>query len=209
MTHAPSRYLGKSPAQTLLTSFIHFTHHFPKDASFLRAATALCSIFYHLSPSLRQVQATSIMAPSHGLRPQPDISNSTSIPAATIKHIAEDNPTEFAEATGRFLTQMIKCYITTPLSWAISGSFIMTAAIIIVSVIFLKKLLRSTTRGLRRQNQAQTSYRQLRKVEVQRDREEQLEREEAEWQTRKDEVIRDRPNDVESLEYISGHPEEF
>ena len=46
-------------------------------------------------------------------------------------------------------------------------------------------------------------------VEVQREREEQLEREEAEWQTRKDEVIRDRPNDVESLEYISGHPEEF
>ena len=149
------------------------------------------------------------MAPSHGLRPQPDISNSTSILAATIKHIAEDDPTELAEATGRFLTQMIKCYITTPLSWAIFGPFIMTAAIIIVSVIFLKKLLRSTTRGLRRQNQAQTSYRQLRKVEVQRDREEQLKREEAEWQTRKDEVIRDRPNDVESLEYISGHPEEF
>ena len=148
------------------------------------------------------------MAPSHGLKQQPDISNSTSILAATIKHIAEDDPIELAEATGRFLTQTIKCYVTTPLTWAISGAFIVTAAIIIVSVIYLQNLLRSTARELRRWSQVLT-YRRLRMVEVQREREEQLEREEAEWQTRKDEIIRDRPNDVESLEYISGHPEEF
>lgn len=39
--------------------------------------------------------------------------------------------------------------------------------------------------------------------------EEQLEREEAEWQRRKDQVIRERPQDTASLEYISGQPEEF
>lgn len=50
---------------------------------------------------------------------------------------------------------------------------------------------------------------QVRKEEVLRECEEQLEREEAEWRRRKDQVIRDRPKDVESFEYISGHPEEF
>ena len=165
----------------------------------MRAVTALCSIFRHLSTSLPQVQATSIMAPAHGLEPHADISNLTSILAATIN----GDPIELAEATGRFLIEAIKCYSTTLLSCTISGAFIITAAVIIVSVIVLKRLLRSTARGLHRLS------RQLRPVEVQREREEQFEREEAEWQTRKEEVIRDRPNDVESLEYISGHPEEF
>ena len=149
------------------------------------------------------------MAPAHGLKPQPDISNSTSILAATIKHIAEDDPIELVAATCRSLTQTIKCYIMTPLSWTISRAFIITAALIIVSTIFLGTLLRSTVRGLHRWNQAPPSYRQVHQVEVQREREERLEREEAEWQTRKEEVIRERPNDVESFEYISGVPEEF
>lgn len=149
------------------------------------------------------------MASSHGLKLQANVSNSTSILAATLKHISEDNPIELAEATGRFLTQTIKGCITTPLSWITSSAFIITAAVIVVSVILLEKLIHSTFRGLHRWNKDQPSYRQLRKVEAQRKREEQLERKEAEWRTRKDEIIRDRPNDVESLEYISGHPEEF
>ena len=52
-------------------------------------------------------------------------------------------------------------------------------------------------------------HRQLRKEKALRECEEQLEREEAEWRRRKNKVIRDRPNDRESLEYISGIPEEF
>lgn len=50
---------------------------------------------------------------------------------------------------------------------------------------------------------------QVRKEKVLRECEEQLEREEVEWQRRKDRVIHDRPNDADSLEYISGVPEEF
>lgn len=60
----------------------------------------------------------------------------------------------------------------TPLSWTISSAFIITAAVIIVSTIFLGKLSRSTVRGLRRWNQAQPSYRQVHQVEVQREHEE-------------------------------------
>ena len=156
-----------------------------------------------------QVQANLIMAPFHDLKPQSDTCNSTGILAATIKHIAEDNPVELTEATGRFLIETIKCYITTPLSWITSSAFIITAAIISVSVILLKKLILSPFQTLNPWSGEQPGYRQLRKEEVQRKREEKLEREEAEWRRRKDEVIRDRPKDVESFEYISGHPEEF
>lgn len=140
------------------------------------------------------------MAPSHVLKPQPDVSNSTSILAATIKHIAEDNPTELVEATGRFLTQTFKGYITTPLSRIATSAFVITAALITVSIILLERLVHSAS---------QLSYRQFRKEELQRQIEKRLEREVAEWQKKKDEIIRDRPNDVESLEYISGHTEEF
>ncbi len=149
------------------------------------------------------------MVSSHGLKPQPDICNSTGMLAATIKYIAEDNPIKLAEATGRFLIEMIKCYITTPFPWITSSAFIITAAIIIISVIFLQKLIHSTFQEPHHWNEEQPIHMQIRKEEVLRECEEQLEREEAEWRRRKDKVIRDRPKDVESFEYISGHPEEF
>ena len=149
------------------------------------------------------------MASSNGLEPQPDLRNSTGILSATIKHIAEDKSIKLAEATGRFLIETIKCYITTPFPWITSRSFITTAALILLSVIFLQKFRQSFNQEFLRWNEEEPIHVQLRKEKALRECEEQLEREEAEWRRRKDKVIRDRPNDRESLEYISGIPEEF
>lgn len=156
------------------------------------------------------------MASSHGLKPQSDLRNSTGILSATIKHIAEGNPIKLAEATGRFLTETIRCYITTPFPWITSSSFIITAAIIIVSIIFLRKFGHTVFRELFPWNEEQPVHVQLRREKALHECEkllceceEQLEREEAEWQRRKDQVIRERPQDTASLEYISGQPEEF
>ena len=149
------------------------------------------------------------MAPSHVPKSQPDVSNSTSIFGATIKHIAADNPTQLVDATGRLLTWAFEHYITTPLSWMASSAFIITGLVIFVSIVLLDKIVSAAHRALRRRLENQIRCRQIREEEVQREYEEQSEREEAEWQTRKDEIIRDRPNDVESLEHISGQPEEF
>ena len=149
------------------------------------------------------------MASSHGLKPQPSLRNSTGILSATIKHIAEDKPIKIAEATGRFLIETIKCYITTPFPWITSSSFIITAALILLSVIFLQKFRYILYQEFLYWNQEEPIHVQLRKEKALRECEEQLEREEAEWRRRKDKVIRDRPNDRESLEYISGIAEEF
>ena len=146
------------------------------------------------------------MAPSHVPHEQPDVSNSTSIFATTIKHIAAENPTQPVEATA---SRAFRSYFTTPLSWIASSAFVITGVVLFVSIVLLDKIVSAACRALRRRVEDQVRYMQIRREELQRECEEQLEREEAQWQIKKDEIIRDRPNDVESLEYISGQPEEF
>ena len=144
------------------------------------------------------------MAPSYDPKLRSDASNSTSIMGAIIKHIAADNPTQLADATGRLLTWAFEQYIITPLSWIASPTFIMVSLGIL--------LLLNDTLSARRQAtrcRLEVRSRQIREEQIQRAYEEQLQREEAEWQTWKDEIIRPPPTYAESLGYISVQPEEF